>query len=115
MFWTAGFDVIYSLQDEEFDRENGLRSLPQTVGRRAALSLSRVCHVLAVGCLGLSCYLMGAGVWAWLGVAFAFVLLAYEQSLVRVDDLSRVNLAFFTLNGFVSIGFFAFVLLDVLL
>jgi 4-hydroxybenzoate polyprenyltransferase len=115
MFWTAGFDIIYSLQDEEFDREHGLRSLPQSVGGRAALAWSRVCHVLAVLLLGVACYLMGAGLSAWLGVAFAFALLAYEQSLVRVNDLSRVNLAFFTLNGFVSIGFFGFVLLDVLL
>lgn len=115
LFWTAGFDVIYSLQDEEFDRSHGLRSLPVTVGRRRALACSRVCHLLSVASLGIGCFAVGAGIFAWFGVAFAACLLFYEQSLVRVEDLSRVNLAFFTLNGFVSIGFFAFVLLDVLL
>ena len=115
LFWTAGFDVIYSLQDEEFDRSHGLRSLPETVGRARALFFSRVCHVFAVAMLALACWLFIGGAWAWLGVAFVAALLAYEQSLVRATDLSRVNLAFFTLNGFVSIGFFLFVLLDVLL
>lgn len=115
LLWTAGFDVIYSLQDEEFDRENGLRSLPQTIGKRRALAVSRACHVLAIIALCAGVALNSGGAFAWVGVAFAAVLLAYEQSLVRPDDLSRVNLAFFTLNGFVSIGFFIFVLMDVVL
>jgi 4-hydroxybenzoate polyprenyltransferase len=115
MLWTAGFDVIYSLQDEEFDRDNGLRSLPETLGRTNALWVSRLCHFASVALLSLSVVLNGGGTLAFAGVAFAAVLLAYEQSLVRPDDLSRVNMAFFTLNGFVSLGFFLFVLADVVM
>jgi 4-hydroxybenzoate polyprenyltransferase len=112
LFWTSGFDIIYALQDEEFDKEHGLRSLPETLGRRRSLLVSRVSHVLAVGFLALGGWMVGAGVFWWLGVAFAAALLAYEQSLVKPDDLSKVNLAFFTLNGFVSLGMFVFALLD---
>ncbi len=113
--WTAGFDVIYSLQDEEFDRENGLRSLPETIGKARSLGTSRICHVLAVLLLGAAIFLVRGGVYAWVGLAVVSALLIYEQSLVKPEDLSRVNMAFFTLNGFVSIGFIAFVLLDVVL
>ncbi len=110
--WTAGFDLIYSLQDEAFDREHGLRSLPQTIGGARALLVSRLCHVGAVVALGAAVALVGAGPLAWVGVLAAATMLAYEQSLVRADDLSKVDLAFFTMNGFVSLGFFAFVLVD---
>ena len=112
LFWTAGFDIIYALQDVEFDDEQGLRSLPQTVGKVRALMVSRVSHVLAIGLLGLAVAMMGGGVLAWAGVVFAGALLVYEQSLVKADDLSRVNLAFFTLNGIVSIGVFVFFLVN---
>ena len=114
MFWTAGFDIIYSLQDEEFDREEQLRSLPQTVGKKNALVISRICHVIAIGSLAAAVVMTGGGVAMLLGVAFAAALLIYEQSLVKPDDLSRVNLAFFTLNGFVSLGLFVFALIDAL-
>lgn len=114
MFWTAGFDLIYALQDDEFDRKQGLHSFPSRFGRKTALAASRISHLAAIGLMSLGVYLVGAGPLAWLGVGFAAVLLAYEQSLVKPNDLSRVNLAFFTLNGFVSLGIFAFVLLDVL-
>jgi 4-hydroxybenzoate polyprenyltransferase len=112
LFWTAGFDIIYSLQDEEFDREHGLRSLPETIGKPRALAVSRLCHVLAIGFLALGGWMVGAGPVYYAGVAASAALLAYEQSLVKPNDLSRVNLAFFTLNGFVSIGVFVFALLD---
>lgn len=110
--WSSGFDIIYSLQDEEFDRENGLRSLPQTLGKSRALAISRVCHVLAVVFFAVGGALAGVGLFWWLGVIFAACLLTYEQSLVKPDDLSRVNMAFFTLNGFVSLGIFCFALID---
>lgn len=113
--WTAGFDIIYSLQDEEFDKENGLRSLPETIGKRRALRVSRICHALSLCLLILGGWLAGAGVLYFAGVALAAMLLAYEQSLVRPEDLSRVNLAFFTLNGFVSLGVFVFALMDLTL
>jgi 4-hydroxybenzoate polyprenyltransferase len=114
LFWTAGFDIIYALQDEEFDRQHGLRSLPETLGKSHALGVSRVCHALAVGLIVLAGYLFEAGTWWYLGAGFAGLMLAYEQSLVKPGDLSRVNVAFFTLNGFVSIGVFGFALMDVL-
>ncbi|AIE87853.1 4-hydroxybenzoate octaprenyltransferase [Fimbriimonas ginsengisoli Gsoil 348] len=112
LFWTAGFDIIYALQDEEFDREHRLRSLPQTIGKASALTVSRVCHLLAVAFLALGGWMIHAGPIWWAGVLFAALLLTYEQSLVKPDDLTRVNMAFFTLNGFVSLGMFAFALAD---
>lgn len=114
LFWTAGFDIIYALQDEEFDREHGLRSIPQTLGKARGLMVSRICHILAVVSLIVGGVMVQAGLMYFAGTAFAAVLLAYEQSLVKPHDLSKVNLAFFTLNGFVSIGVFVFAFLDVL-
>ncbi len=115
LFWTAGFDIIYSLQDEEFDRENGLRSIPQTIGKAKALILSRVCHVAAIAFLAIGGWLVHAGSVYFVGVGFAAALLCYEQSLVKPHDLSKVNLAFFTLNGFVSLGVFLFALIDLII
>jgi 4-hydroxybenzoate polyprenyltransferase len=112
MFWTAGFDIIYSLQDEDFDRKEGLRSLPEALGKARALLVSRICHGLAVGFLALGGLAVDAGPLYFIGVVAAAVLLGYEQSLVRPDDLSKVDVAFFTLNGFVSLGLFVFALLD---
>ncbi len=105
--WVAGFDTIYSCQDAEFDRREGLHSLPAALGVRRALLVARGLHVSAVALLaflyGLAplhpLYLVGVG-----GVA---LLLAYEHSLVRADDLSRVNAAFFTVNGWISVGYLA--------
>ena len=112
LFWTSGFDIIYALQDEAFDREHGLRSLPESFGKARALRVSRVCHLLAVGFLALGGAWVGAGMWWWFGVVFAAGMLAYEQSLVKPDDLSKVNMAFFTLNGIISMGVFCFALAD---
>jgi 4-hydroxybenzoate polyprenyltransferase len=112
LLWTAGFDLIYALQDDDFDREQGLHSLPARFGRAAALRVSRLCHLAAIALLIVAGASMGAGLWWFVGVLFAACLLAYEQSLVQPDDLRRVNLAFFTLNGFVSLGLFAFAWLD---
>ncbi len=111
-FWTAGFDIIYSLQDEEFDKQQQLRSLPERFGKRKALSVSRLCHFAAVACLVWGGLMVSAGPLYFAGIAAAALLLIYEQSLVKPTDLSRVNLAFFTLNGFVSLGLFAFTLAD---
>lgn len=106
--WTAGFDIIYSLQDDDFDRSNGLRSIPETMGRKSALLISRICHVAAIACLLCAGLTQGVGLWYFIGIGLAGCLLIYEQNLVRPGDLSRINLSFFTLNGFVSIGVFAF-------
>lgn len=111
-FWTAGFDIIYSLQDSEFDKQMGLKSIPQTLGPERALFISRCFHIMAVCFLMVSGLVNGSGPTFALGVVVAAALLIYEQSLVKPRDLSKVNLAFFTLNGFVSIGIFLFGLLD---
>lgn len=110
--WTAGFDIIYALQDVEFDREHGLKSLPAWIGVERALLISRISHICAVLALVLGGISVGSGPLFFVGVAFGATLLAYEQNLVKPNDLSRVNMAFFTLNGFVSLGVFAFALLD---
>ena len=112
MCWVAGFDVIYSLQDEEFDRQHGLHSIPQRFGKVRGLLISRVLHVIAFVSLIVAGMLVHAGPLYYVGAVLAGLLLAYEQSLVKADDLSRVDMAFFTLNGFVSLGVFVFALLD---
>jgi len=112
--WTAGFDIIYALQDVAFDKEHHLRSLPETIGVPRALLVSRICHLLAVALLVLAGRMVGAGPIFYGGVVFAAGLLAYEQSLVKPTDLSKVNLAFFTLNGFVSMAVFVFALIDLI-
>jgi 4-hydroxybenzoate polyprenyltransferase len=112
MLWTAGFDIIYSLQDEDFDKTNGLRSIPESLGKEKALLVSRISHVGAICFLALAGWQTSAGIFWFLGVGVCALILIYEQSVVKPNDLSRVNLAFFTLNGFVSLGLFAFALLD---
>jgi len=114
MFWTGGFDVLYALQDEEFDRANGLHSIPARFGRRWAIRLSRCFHLLTIVFLALAGLRIGAGFAYFVGCAFAGALLGYEQSLVSDKDISKLNFAFFTLNGYVSIGFFGFCLVDIL-
>lgn len=106
LLWTAGFDIIYSCQDYDFDRANGLHSIPARLGIGRALWLSRVCHVGMVAALVLLAWSFGLGGWAYGGIALTAALLIYEHSLVSARDLSRVNVAFFTLNGWVSVLFF---------
>ncbi|MCC7102544.1 MAG: UbiA family prenyltransferase [Fimbriimonadaceae bacterium] len=110
--WTAGFDIIYSLQDDDFDRDHGLQSIPARFGRPRALMISRLCHVVTVISLVAAGILFNTGALYLVGVGFATALLVYEQSLVKSHDLSKVNMAFFTLNGYVSIGVFLFAFLD---
>ena len=114
MFWTAGFDIIYSCQDREFDTGAGLHSLPRSLGVKNALFVSRLLHgAMAVLLLWLS-QLLGLGLLSLLGVSVVVALLIYEHSLVKPHDLSRVNAAFFTVNGLVSVLFFLFWAADVL-
>ncbi len=111
-FWTAGFDIIYALQDEEFDKKNGLKSVPAQFGMVRALQISRGAHCASLFFLGLALSAYGVG---WVGVLaglFAAGMLIYEQSLVKPNDLSKVNLAFFTLNGCISVGVFLLLLVD---
>lgn len=115
LFWVAGFDVIYACQDVDFDRGAGLHSLPCRIGIGPALWLSRAMHAAAVLFLFAAGRAAGAGWLYQAGVVFVALLLTYEQNLVRPTDLSRVNAAFFTVNGFVSIGFLLFAAADLFL
>ncbi len=111
--WTAGFDIIYACQDYEFDRTAGLFSIPRRFGISGALTISRLFHgamLLALAALVLA---FDLGVVSWLGAALVAALLVYEQSLVKPNDLSRVNAAFFTVNGWVSMLFFVFWAADI--
>ncbi len=112
MTWVAGFDVLYALQDVAFDRQTGLHSIPAAVGEARALIVARVFHSLTVIALGAVGTAVNAGWLYWLGVAVVAALLLYEHSLVRADDLSKLDAAFFTMNGIISIAFFGFVLAE---
>jgi len=110
--WVAGFDILYALQDVTFDRQNALHSVPVSFGEAGALAVARVLHGLTVLALAFVGVAVGAG---WLyaaGVVVAAALLVYEHSLVRPGDLSRLDAAFFTMNGVISIAFFGFVLVE---
>jgi 4-hydroxybenzoate polyprenyltransferase len=109
--WVAGFDTIYSCQDVDFDRREGLRSLPALLGIRRALTVSRVLHVAAVVLLAALYTLAPLHPIYLAGVAAVALLLAYEHSLVSADDLSRVDAAFFTVNGWISVGYLVFTIL----
>jgi 4-hydroxybenzoate polyprenyltransferase len=115
VFWTAGFDVIYACQDYEFDGRESLFSLPRRFGIAGALWISRSFHVAMVVCLGALVHGFGLGALSLAGLVTVALLLAYEQSLVKAHDLSRVNAAFFTVNGYVSVLFFLFWAADILL
>jgi 4-hydroxybenzoate polyprenyltransferase len=112
MTWVAGFDVLYALQDVAFDRTTGLHSIPAALGERRALWVARALHAgtaIALAAVGSA---VGAGWVYWIGVAVVAGLLLFEHSLVRADDLSKLDAAFFTMNGIISIAFFAFVLAE---
>ena len=112
--WIAGFDLFYALFDLEVDRAQGLHSWATRFGVGGVFAGARVFHVLTVGLLALAGLGLDVGVWYWLGVVAVAALLLYEHSLVRPGDLRRLDAAFFTVNGVISIAFAAFVLLDVL-
>jgi 4-hydroxybenzoate polyprenyltransferase len=110
--WIGGFDLIYSCQDAEVDRRIGTRSFPARHGIPAALRVSSLVHaVTLLGFVGFGAA-AGLGAWWWFGVVVIAVVLAYEHLIVRADDLSRINRAFFTANGVVGIGLFVFALAD---
>lgn len=112
-FWVAGFDVLYALQDAEFDRAHGLYSIPARYGERAAIWAARAYQALAVACLAAAGLVFPeAGLLYFAGVAVTAALLVYEHSLVSADDLSRLNVAFFNVNAVISAVFCGFVLLD---
>jgi|SRR6185312_12448177 len=113
-FWVAGFDVLYACQDVDFDRAYALNSIPQAWGIPRALWLARALHLLMLGLLVALIISFGLGKLAFAGVAIVALLLAYEHSLVSSNDLSKLNAAFFTMNGVISVVFFIFVAADLL-
>ena len=115
MFWTAGFDVIYACQDYEFDNTESLFSIPKHIGIARALLVARLLHVAMIACLCALVVSFHLGPLSWAGVAAVIILLCYEHGLVKPNDLSRVNAAFFTVNGYVSVLFFVFWAADILL
>ena len=109
--WVAGFDIIYACQDADFDRSEGLNSIPARLGIRGALIVSALLHVVTVGLLVTLPFTYALSWPYWLGVVVITAMLAYEHWLVRPDDLSKVDKAFFDLNGYVSLAFFGVVVL----
>ena len=114
-FWVGGFDVLYACQDYDFDRSAGLHSVPRYIGIRGSLWIARVFHLIMIGFLIALVLLFGLGKIAALGILAVILLLLYEHSLVKADDLSKLNAAFFTMNGVISVLFFVFVAADLLL
>ena len=115
MFWTAGFDVIYACQDYDFDQTEALFSLPRRLGIAGALVVSRFLHVAMILCLIALTFAFHLGPLSFVGVLAVLALLVYEHGLVKPTDLSRVNAAFFTMNGFISMGFLFFIAADFML
>ena len=114
-FWVAGFDLFYALFDLDIDRAQGLHSLPARFGVGATFAGARLCHAATVACLVAAGLGLPVGALYWIGVAAVAGLLLYEHSLVSPSDRRRLDMAFFTMNGVISVTFFAFVLGDVLL
>ncbi|MHB8883136.1 MAG: UbiA-like polyprenyltransferase [Thermodesulfovibrionales bacterium] len=112
IFWLAGFDVLYALQDLEFDRGHGLYSIPRRFGIRRSLLLARLFHLITFCFLLLNGLLFNLGIFYWIGLAVVAGLFLYEHSLIREDDLSKLDMAFFTMNGYISAAVFFFTLLN---
>jgi 4-hydroxybenzoate polyprenyltransferase len=114
-FWVGGFDVLYACQDIEFDRAHSLNSIPQALGVRGALAVARILHLLMLALLVGLIVAFGLGKLALAGVVVVALLLLYEHSLVSAGDLSKLNAAFFTMNGGIAVVFFVFVAADLLI
>jgi len=114
LFWLLGFDILYALQDLEFDRQKGLHSIPQRFGVRTSLRIARSAHALTMAGLTSLYVLLPVGMFYVIGVLIALGLIVYEHTLVKEGDLSKLDLAFFNMNGWISVTIFAFTLLDVL-
>jgi 4-hydroxybenzoate polyprenyltransferase len=113
LFWVSGFDIIYALQDEEFDREHHLKSIPVFLGKKNALRLSRLLHFISAVSV-VAAYFLGHFHWIYIAGSCVFIgLLIYQHTLVKPGDLSRVNLAFATVNGIASVIFSIFVCTDI--
>jgi 4-hydroxybenzoate polyprenyltransferase len=110
--WVAGFDIFYALPDESFDRSEGLRSAVVRLGQRRAILVAKLLHGITLPALGLFGWGAGFGIWYYAGLVVAAGILAYEHRLVRPGNLSRLDAAFFTMNGVMSVTVFVFALAD---
>ncbi|MGB3948440.1 MAG: UbiA-like polyprenyltransferase [Bacteroidia bacterium] len=115
LFWVSGFDIIYALQDEEFDKSKSLKSIPVWLGKKGALKLSTVLHIASASFIIYAGYHFNWGLLYWLGSIVFTGLLIYQHTLVKANDLSKVNVAFFTTNGIASVVFAVFVVSDLYL
>jgi len=115
LFWVAGFDIIYSLQDEEFDAKNNLKSIPVFFGKKNALRVSKLLHSATVILVFYVGILNNFSYFYWCGAFVFSALLVFQHSIISKDDLSRINIAFFTTNGIASVVFGVFVILDILI
>lgn len=113
--WVSGFDILYALQDEEFDKANNLKSIPVLLGRQKAMYVSNILHLVSAFLVGLIGYFYLANLLYWIGAAVFVGLLFFQHTLVKPNDISKVNLAFGTTNGIASILFSIFVILSLLL
>jgi len=112
--WIGGFDILYALADRDFDRSAGLHSIPARFGVRGALVASGLLHVVTVVAMVMLAGAGGLGIIYFIGVAVIAAILIWEHAIVRPGDLSRLNMAFFNLNGYVSVAFFVATLADVI-
>ena len=115
LFWVSGFDIIYSLQDQEFDKEQKLHSIPVLIGTKNALNLSKILHFLTFSSLSIAGSFSDFSLYYWIGFGIFTALLIYQHLLVKHNDLSKINLAFFTTNGIASVVFGIFVIADLLI
>lgn len=115
VFWLAGFDTLYALQDIDFDKAHGLYSIPQRFGIKKAVYLARIFHIISVLLLIYTGLIFSHNIYYWLGMAIVSALFLYEHSLVKPKDLSRLDIAFFNMNGYISVTVFVFTLLDYIL
>jgi 4-hydroxybenzoate polyprenyltransferase len=115
LFWVSGFDIIYALQDEEFDKENNLYSMPAKMGKVKALFFSRFLHLISIFCIVIAGWLGGFGFLYWMGTIVFTGMLVYQHTIVKPDDLRKVNIAFMTANGIASVVFALFVIADLLI
>lgn len=112
IFWLAGFDTLYALQDIEFDKSHGLYSIPQRFGIKNALLLARLFHLITFIMLITTGVIFKMSIFYWLGMMIVAVLFIYEHSLIKESDLSRLDMAFFNMNGYISITVFVFTSVD---
>jgi 4-hydroxybenzoate polyprenyltransferase len=111
--WVSGFDIIYAMQDVEFDKSENLFSIPTAVGKKNALRISGLLHVLSAAFVVMAGFVGGFGGWYWAGIFLFTSMLIYQHMIVKPNDLSRVNIAFMTANGIASVVFAFFVITDI--